>query len=173
VIFIISGGVGAGKTSFLRKVASRLGQMGVPLSGFRSERVSVRGELRGYDLVDLASGKRTEWLRRGEAGERIGPYAIVPEGRRAGERIFSGSPSSSLLAVDELGPAELEGRGFWPSLRPLLRDEGRSFLFVVRTSCFGGFKKLLAGRRLTVFRVGGSWTPSSAAREILAHVRQG
>jgi len=173
MVFIVSGGVGEGKTAFFGRVASLLRRRGAAVAGFRSERVYRGEELVGYDLVGLGSRTRAPWLRKDGAGERIGPYAVVPAGLAAAEATIAGSPPSGLLAVDELGPAELGGRGFWPALSPLLQSESRSFLFVVRTGCLAGFKRLFAGRSLAIFRVGGAWSPADAAREILARVRQG
>jgi nucleoside-triphosphatase THEP1 len=143
------------------------------VAGFRSERVFRGGELSGYDLVDLVSARRTKWLRREAEGERIGPFVIIPEGFSAAAAIIRGSAPRGILAVDELGPAELEGRGFWPALGPLLGAADRSFLFVVRTACLAGFHELFADHPAIVFRVGGSVTPDEAVREILSRDRQG
>ncbi|MBM3292958.1 MAG: DUF2478 domain-containing protein [Candidatus Aminicenantes bacterium] len=173
MIVLVSGRVGAGKSTLVRKAAVQLRRRGVPLAGFRSERVFGGDELRGYDLVDLADGKRTPWLRRGSAGERIGPYAVVPEGKAAAAEIIGRGPTGAILVVDELGPAELAGRGFWPWLVPLLDDEGRSFLFVVRTACLPAFKKLFAGRPVRIFRTGPRALPENLVSLILAHGRQG
>jgi len=171
MVFVITGGVGAGKTSLLREVVARLRRRGFPLAGFLSKRVFRGDELRGYDLVDLATGKRTPWLRRGAEGNLVGPWAVVPEGLHAGKAIIIESPPSVLLVVDEFGPAELGGRGFWPFLSPLLADKGRTFLFVVRTACLPAFRKNFSSEDLDVFRVAASIGPDDVVRKILTHGR--
>jgi nucleoside-triphosphatase THEP1 len=173
VIFAISGDVDSGKTTFLKRLTETLADRRGRLAGFLNERVFERGAVAGYDLVDLGSAKRTAWLRRGAAGERIGGFAIVPEGLAAAAAIIRRSDPSGLLVIDELGPAELEGRGFWPFVRPLLDETGRSFLFVIRTECLADFGRLFSGRPMKIFSVGGTMAPGDVAREVLSHAGQG
>ncbi len=173
MIFLLSGPVGGGKTSFLRRILSLLNSTRIPLSGFFAERVFEGGDLAGYDLVEAAILRRHPFLRKsgGEGRERIGPFFVDPDGLRWAEAAISGSPPSSLLVVDELGPLEIEGGGHWPTLRPLLDDPVRSFCLVVRESCRAGFEARFAGRPVRVILVQGAPNAMALAAEIEASVR--
>jgi nucleoside-triphosphatase THEP1 len=173
MIFIISGDVGAGKTTFFRKVVEGLQSRGVPVAGFVSERVFREGTLVGYDIVDIGTVARTPWLRRGGSGESIGPFTISAAGLAAAAAIIGTSDPSGLLAVDELGPLELEGWGFWTSLKPLLDAPGRSFLFVIRAGCLPGFQGLFTGWDVRIFPLTDRKTPDETAGEMALHVCQG
>ena len=173
MIFVISGEVGAGKTTFFREVVDGLRSRGVRVAGFASERVFREGTLVGYDIVDIGTVARTPWLRRGGAGERIGPFAVSSEGLAAAAGIIDASDPSGFLAVDELGPRELEGWGFWTSLKPLLDAPGRSFLFVIRTVCLPGFQALFPDGDVHIFDAVAGKTADATAAEIALHVRQG
>jgi len=170
MIFMISGDVGAGKTAFFRKVVGGLQSRGLQVAGFASERAFKEGLLAGYDIVEIGSGTRTTWLRRGGAGEGIGPFTIFAAGLAAAAGIIGKTEPSGLLAVDELGPLELAGRGFWTFLKPLLDDPGRSFLFVIRTACLPGFKELFAGGDIRIFHLTDRPSPDEAASEVALHV---
>jgi nucleoside-triphosphatase THEP1 len=66
MIVILTGTVGSGKTSFLRRLLSYLGSEGIAVAGFIGQRVFVEDELVGYDLIDVAVMRRHTFLRKGE-----------------------------------------------------------------------------------------------------------
>jgi nucleoside-triphosphatase THEP1 len=173
VIFIVTGEVGAGKTTFVRRTAEALRERGGKVAGFASERVFENGSLAGYDLVDLANGKRAPWLRRGIGPDRIGPYAVEAGGLAFARKVIGGSAPSEFLIIDELGPLELASAGFWPALRPVLDDPAREFLFVIRTSCLEDFRRIFSGRILEIFAPDRGRRPEDAAGEIVRHADQG
>jgi hypothetical protein len=75
------------------------------------------------------------------------------------------------LVVDELGPLELAGGGHWPSLKPLLDDPARHFLFVIRDTCLDDFAKAFEGRPTVTFSVRDRVSSAEVVREIQCHVR--
>jgi len=144
MIFILTGAVGSGKTTFLRGLVDELRAAGMTLDGFLSLRVMTGGETEGYDLLDIREGRSRPLLRRTDSGngQRVGPYVMLPEGLAQANEIIGRSRSGDLLIVDEIGPLELGGRGFWPALKDQLFDDRRRSLVVVRESLSGQFRIL-------------------------------
>ncbi len=113
MIVILTGSVGSGKTSFLRRLLSYLGSEDIAVAGFIGQRVFVEDELVGYDLIDAASLRRHTFLRKGEgpADEMVGPYRIDPAGKEAAAAILRNSPAFGLAGRGRARPARACGRG--------------------------------------------------------------
>jgi len=146
VIFILTGAVGSGKTTFLRGLVDELRASGVPIDGFLSLRVMTGGETAGYDLLEIRDGQCRPLLRRpGDEGmQKVGPYVLLPEGLARANEIIRRSGVADLLIADEIGPLELEGRGLWPALKNVLFDGRRRSLVVVRESLLREFRTIFA-----------------------------
>jgi nucleoside-triphosphatase THEP1 len=163
VITVLTGDIGSGKTTLLSDVC--LGNLASDpgrrtprprsIAGFLSRRVMNGPRPEGYDLVDLKDGAVRPFLRRqGKAnGERAGKYLIIPEGLRYANDAIRRSSPSELLVIDEVGPLELDGRGFWPSLSVALLDRNRKVLVVIRTGLVNRFKALFKGHVVRVVRL--------------------
>jgi len=153
MIYILTGAVGAGKTTFLRGLVEDLRKAGVPFDGFLSLRVMTGGKPEGYQMLDVRDGRGLALLRRTdyEKGERVGPYVMLPAGLERANRIVKRSRREDLLIVDEIGPLELRGGGLWPALKPVLFDEGRRSLVVIRDMLLIEFLNLFGGVSVKVF----------------------
>jgi nucleoside-triphosphatase len=152
VRIIVAGPLHAGKTTRVRALVEKLAARAVPLAGYLSPAVRSDDGIAGYDLEAIGTGERAPLLRRA-AQERggapeltVGSFRFVPAGLERARDIVRGSGPGDLLVVDEVGPAELEGRGVWPALGPLLEDPRRSVLLVVRMSLADAFRRRLGGR---------------------------
>jgi nucleoside-triphosphatase THEP1 len=55
--------------------------------------------------------------------------------------------------VDEVGPLELSGKGFWPSLKQVVFQPLTSFLFVMRVSILEGFLAMLGRGEVKIFNI--------------------
>jgi nucleoside-triphosphatase THEP1 len=135
MVLILSGPVHGGKTTFLERRVRHWTGRGLACAGFLSPALTAAGGAAGYDLLEIATGRRWPYLRtEGPAGaERVGPYVFVPEAldrARAILREAAGAPG--LLVVDEIGPLELEGRGLWRALEDALRRRPGGTLLVAR-----------------------------------------
>ena len=144
VIRALTGPVHSGKTSFLLgEIRARSGQ-GLRVNGILSLAVFEDGVRLGYDALDLRSGERFPLLRAPaqEGWIKVGPFGMMPEGFRRAEAAVSHVGEADLTVIDELGPLELGGGGFWPCLKRL-RARERVTLVVIRETLLEAFGKLL------------------------------
>jgi len=153
MIFILTGEVGSGKTTLLKKIVSVLKSRGVLVDGFLSDRITDGGGTFGYDLFDLKKRTRIPFLRRsGRPGwQKVGPYLVLPAGLAEAEKIISRTTSDELLVIDEAGPLELGGKGFWPALSQKLAELSGRFFLVIRKSMLEDYLKVLGRTPAEIF----------------------
>ena len=153
MIFLLSGPVHSGKTTLLKRAVREFKDQGVRVDGFLSEAVFTGKERTGYDLLDLREDRSIPLLRIAgeEEWQKIGPYFFVPSGIEKAEKIILRSGGADICVVDEIGPLELEGRGFWPSLKRVLLPPSTNFLIVVRETILEKFLDILGKTDARVF----------------------
>jgi nucleoside-triphosphatase THEP1 len=112
-ICIITGGKGSGKTSFCKTLLETLETHGVLAGGILSPRV-----INGYDVVDI--NRRTAYpLCRTDGNSEIviGKYHFSGAAIEAGNKAIARSLCrNTVTIIDEVGPLELEGGGWFPSI---------------------------------------------------------
>jgi nucleoside-triphosphatase THEP1 len=137
-VFIISGAVGAGKTTFTKKLVDIFKKNGISVGGILSERVMVESGTIGYDLTDIETNETEVLLRQGEGSgkERIGRFEIFPDGFEKGSACLSSSRliNKRIVIVDEVGILELENRGWSDCIQDLIKVSGNHLLITVRDS---------------------------------------
>lgn len=155
MIFIVTGPVHSGKTTLVKKILKILKEQNVSVNGFLSERVSRDQEIDGYDLFSLKTGKSRTFIRKkpGNRGERVGPYFLNPQVLAEAKKIILKGKESDILVIDEVGPLELSGRGFWPALEEILRRPPKLILLVIREEIFGDFLERIKDKEVKVFEV--------------------
>ncbi len=138
---IITGETDAGKTTELLRRYHELPEG--TADGFASTKAfSEQGAFEGYDLKRLATGERVPFIRLKPAG------AIPTEGSfvfdrflffrdplAAAEKAISDLISDPLIRtvlLDEIGPVELQGKGFCKSLQNLLASDKELYLCINR-----------------------------------------
>jgi len=153
MIFLLSGPVHSGKTTLLKRAVREFKDQGVKIDGFLSEAVFSGKKRIGYDLLDLREDRSIPLLRISgeEEWQRIGSYFFVPSGIEKAEKIILRSGEAQICVVDEVGPLELEGRGFWPALERVLLPPSTSFLISMRETILEGFLDVLGKTDARVF----------------------
>jgi nucleoside-triphosphatase THEP1 len=155
MIFLLSGPVHSGKTTLLKKAAREFKNQGVRIDGFLSEAVFAGKDRTGYDLLDIQEERSLPLLRIAgeEEWQKTGPYFFVPLGIEKAEKIILRSGGVDICVVDEVGPLEIEGRGFWPALERVLLPPSTHFLISVRESILENFMEILGKTDAKVFDI--------------------
>jgi len=145
MIIILSGPVHGGKTTLIQKSLPRWASHGLAFGGFLSIAVPDGSGALEYDLLGLKDGLRLPLLRRtGEfEGERIGPFSFVPRTLEVARSLIRAADPAEVLIVDEVGPLELAGGGFWPALREVVFKPGMKLLLVAREEILEDLSRLL------------------------------
>jgi nucleoside-triphosphatase THEP1/uncharacterized protein YneF (UPF0154 family) len=137
-IFIISGSVGEGKTTYTRKLIDIFKQNNIQVGGIISERVMTDSRTTGYDLVNIETGEKEVFLRQDEkcGPETIGRFSICSKGLAMGNLILSSInlPEYKIVIIDEVGSLELGDKGWAGCIDELVEKSVNNILITVRDS---------------------------------------
>jgi nucleoside-triphosphatase THEP1 len=168
-VIIITGSQGSGKTTFLLKLTEELRSRGIPPAGIAAPVLYQEGKRLGYDLLDLETGERVPLARRSAlpAETSAGPFSFLADGIAFGEDVLASATERirTVIALDEIGPLELAGKGWSSALSAILASPPRVLLLVVRPDLIrevNGRWDLKPGR---IWRAG-EISPGEAARLI-------
>ena len=154
VLRILTGPVHSGKTSLLKAAAGRWKSDGRAVGGFLNEMRREGDAIIGYDLLDLAEGSSVPFLRRAgdPAWEKAGSYRFVPGALGKARDILARDRAADLCVVDEVGPLELSGGGYWKDILKALSSGTRS-LWVARASIIENLRATLGECDIREFRI--------------------
>lgn len=128
----LTGKSGAGKTQAIQILIKAAQNAGLSVFGFYCPAIFTEKEKTGMQVCLLPNGeiyvlgtleKRKDWLQ-------IGRWCMDPSVFGLVNDHLKQFVSSDLLLIDEIGPAEIEGKQGWPNALELLK-EGRFKLGVV------------------------------------------
>jgi nucleoside-triphosphatase THEP1 len=135
-VFIISGSVGEGKTTYVKRLIEYLRKNNIKPGGILSERVMTGFQTTGYDVVNIETGERAAFLRQNEecGTEKIGRFNICPKGLALGKTILSTFLLSDnrIVVIDEVGSLELRNKGWASCIDELLEHSGHHIIITVR-----------------------------------------
>ena len=140
-LFVLSGAVHAGKTTFMHRICRELQKEKLQLNGILSLTHFSGDEPRGYDGLNLQTGATFPLarLQGGSNWERAGRYFFDPEGINKAVKAILDFQDSDITVIDEIGPLELQGKGFWPALSSLRKNDHPTLIVVrenlVETVC--------------------------------------
>jgi nucleoside-triphosphatase THEP1 len=136
-IYIITGTIGQGKTTQVQKIVETLKGMNIAVGGIISPRRMENEKTVGYDVVDIETGRREEFLRmtQGQNIIGIGNYEINPAGLKSGKEALSESKkrNDGLVVIDEIGKLELDDRGWAANVAELVSSSSL-LIFSVRNT---------------------------------------
>jgi nucleoside-triphosphatase THEP1 len=137
-VFIVTGSIRGGKTTYVKKLTELLRSHNLKIGGILSERLTDSSETIGYDVVNIETGEKTDFLRlNGECGkETIGRFSICAKGLAEGNKILRGRTQNEnhLIIIDEVGLLEIQNKGWAESIDELLEKSSNHLLFTVRDS---------------------------------------
>ncbi len=152
-VVLWTGAKHSGKTDRLKRLVIEARLAGLTLAGFLAESIYRRDSLRGFDAVDVVSGRRAPLARRSGQDEGMSRrFVFCEEGVALGTTALSRPESrdADLIVIDEYGPMELAG-GMWrPAVDLLLSTATGIVVLVVRESLVRVVEKLYSDRVATV-----------------------
>lgn len=164
-VFILTGERGSGKTTVLEGLIARLRSENFRVGGILSQVIMEGSERLGYDVFDLRSGERMPLARAGSPGGGVqaGAFRFSDEAVVFGRRALDPSilRACQLVIIDEIGPLEIGGGVWAPSLELLLESAPIPLLLVVRPSLVEE-----VSRRWS-FKPEFIWSAGKASREAL------
>jgi nucleoside-triphosphatase THEP1 len=135
-IFIITGSIGEGKTTYVKKLIEIFRKYNIKCGGILSERVLTNSQTTGYDLVNIETGEKETFLREYEecGSERIGRFTICPKGLALGNVILNSLilSENTFVIIDEIGLLEIRNKGWSDCLNDLVENSGNHILLIVR-----------------------------------------
>ena len=169
-IVLITGEPSAGKTTFLSGLIQELKSESISVGGILAPGQWMGGERSGFEVVDLRSGRSHPLCRRisGASGITAGPFVFDPGGLSFGAQAIERALDEAVqvLCIDEIGPLELEGRGWSSSLRSAHARSRGVLVLVVRSSLIEEVQKSFG------IRPEARWNAATTdRREALEHIR--
>ncbi len=137
-VFIITGPIGAGKTSFAKMLSDLLRNRNIIAGGLLTEKIVDEKAAVGYDLLDIETRARTVFLRQNsECGsENIGRFTICNDAVEAGNSILDSAAAGAnkVIIIDEVGMLELDGKGWSENISYLAGKRDKDLIITVRSS---------------------------------------
>jgi nucleoside-triphosphatase THEP1 len=135
-VFIITGSVGQGKTTFVKNLLDTFREKNITAGGIYSPRIMIKNKTIGYDIVDIVNNEQVPFLREAnlENLKKIGRFDIMPQGLQKGYDALklSANVDNKIVIIDEVGILELENEGWANSIQDLINAANNHILLVVR-----------------------------------------
>ena len=136
-VIIITGEVHEGKTTFTGKITEELDKVGIKTGGFLALAINdENGKRKGFDLFDLKTSERFTLCSDKQDTDtlKFGPYYFYADAIQKGVSILSPerNEDSQLVVVDEVGPMELNGKGWGEAIDKICMNSSTLQLWVVR-----------------------------------------
>lgn len=137
-VIIITGRQGSGKTTLMASILRELQKQGRSCGGFIAEGEWKDGHRESFTLSRADNGEKTPLSSRGakDSTEKCGPFYFYNDGLEAGRNALSDEAikGKKYIFIDEIGPMELQGRGWVAQIRRILSKPGITVIISVRES---------------------------------------
>lgn len=137
MIYYLTGGVNSGKTSLLSSWVEEYQRRNCRVCGILAPAVWVQGRKIAYNIVDVHTGETKPWSSTQpiDNAEKWGRFWFSREGLHFGQGALNRIDGLCEIGIlDEVGPLELENRGWACSLREILIRSPENMIIVVRAS---------------------------------------
>ncbi|MFW5725095.1 MAG: nucleoside-triphosphatase [Bacteroidota bacterium] len=135
-IIIVTGGINRGKTTFTTKITDILKSEGIRVSGFVTLGNTNDNHRNSYSIKEINTGTGAELCtiipQQGQL--QYGRFYFNKNTIKMGCEILSNSVKHTpdLIVIDEIGPLEINGKGWAPAIEELVSTSGITQLWVVR-----------------------------------------
>jgi nucleoside-triphosphatase THEP1 len=157
-VYIVTGEVGEGKTTFLLRLTDILKKKDIKVGGILAPRIIEEGMTTGYDTVDISTGIRTPFLRHinREITSGVERFTQMEDGYQAGLKALDpdNNMDSILMVIDEAGPLELRGEGWAGRISELLNINKWQIIIVVRKNLVDEVARKFGIKDVMIYEVG-------------------
>ena len=117
----ITGAPGSGKSTVCRNVLKHLK---CTYGGITSADIREKGERVGFEMLDIATGKRGILAHKHGAGPRMGSYHVnLSDLNTIGVAAIRNAMSSELIVIDEIAPMEFKSQEFIKAVEDALGSD--------------------------------------------------
>jgi iron complex transport system ATP-binding protein len=135
-VFIVTGGINQGKTSFARQIAEILRNRGIIIRGLFTLGNTNNSSRSAYYIKDISTGSEAELCSTTPDSNRLayGRFYFNEKTILYGREILTSSIDNSpgLVVIDEIGPLEINDEGWAPAIERLVVCNASPQLWVVR-----------------------------------------
>jgi len=133
---IVTGNIGSGKTTLLQNLTASIKESGIPVGGILAPAIFENGKKTGYTVMNAASleSMRLSQIVPDVTLDHTGRYYFLEDAILFGKNILRAENIKpfQVVVIDEIGPLELEGKGWAESFGDLWIDKKITFLLAVR-----------------------------------------
>ena len=139
MVYIITGGIDEGKTREIEAIYRQMNKG----DGWISRKVFLNEEFVGYEIQRLSTNEKIPLAYKREYAPpgwdeiyAIGPFCFSKRAFEFAGRIIDEIIEKNInpVFIDEIGPLELQGKGFSPMLEKILKTQ-KDVYIVVRSHC--------------------------------------
>ena len=168
MIYIITGGQGEGKTSFLRELTSKLKQYAMPLKGFLAAGVFKDNKRTKFVLENVnANEKELLCDTTYNSGDmQFGRFVFKRKGREFGAKCLNvnKTQNKSICVIDETGKLKTSRKGWYHVFKTLLK-RNNTCIISVGNLYLNEVISFFEMENLRLFDIAGI-TPTQTAQEI-------
>ncbi len=135
-LFIISGEQGRGKTTFLKELLSSFKERDIIAAGIMAHGFWQNGQRSGFELENILTGGKIKLCKtvQDEGWQKFRRFYFNPDAFDFGEKALSPErvKEAGFIIIDEVGPLELEGRGWAKAIGILIKETSTPMIWAVR-----------------------------------------
>ncbi len=138
-ITIISGETRSGKTTYLKNLLQKLKRdnTSLKIGGIIAHGIDKDGKRLGFEIEDVGTGKKMLLSNniKEDGNLRVGRFYFKQSGLKFGRDVLlKAIEESDLLIIDEIGPFELRGKGWFDIIELAMQKDNMDMIWVVRKS---------------------------------------
>ncbi len=135
-VFILTGKINQGKTSYTGQIVTRLKEKGITVKGFLTMGNTNDSHRNAYFIKDIETGEQTDLCstRADRQKPNFGRFYFEEKGIQEGCKLIEQcmEAPTDLIIIDELGPMEINDRGWAPAIEKVVESNGLAQFWVVR-----------------------------------------
>lgn len=142
-IFLITGDFHQGKTTFARETVKLLNQLDFKTGGFLSEGTFKNGKRDSFVLVDIETNQKIKLcsIQPKEGWQKYRKFYFNPAAIQMGNQILQKQQGNRIVLVDEVGPMEMEKKGWYSGMKTLCEKDEIIQIWVVRNILIDEIKR--------------------------------